>query len=283
MKFLSFLIFAAIFWLSHAQAKVLVVSDIDDTIKISHVVDTADSVVSAVETYNVFLGMSDLYRVFQSHWGKDAEILYLSNAPAWLMEDLHREFLQQNKFPKGQLSLVSFTESTADHKLNQIRAKLKSGRYQTVLLIGDNGERDPFIYAHIQKEYPNLKVKTFIHQLYSVKAEEDDYQGVALQENQIGFVTPIEIMLELGAEKILPEERIAPVIDSLSRFIQKTTLDEETGEIMFPVWEDCRDFHWKWESQQEEVRQLKSFVLNRCAQNPEENELWRLSKIVNRK
>lgn len=283
MKILSILFLGLLFWVSGVQAKVLVVTDIDDTIKISHILSTTDSVVSALETSNVFLGMGRLYSFLKKNWGRDAEIFYLTNAPSWLMQELHEEFLQVNKFPQGELSLVEFSESTETHKLHHIRAKLNTGRYQTVILVGDNGERDPFIYAQIQKEYPQLQIITFIHQLYSVASEDEDYQGIELQENQVGFVTPIEILLELTSQKLVSSEASEPLMDLLARQVRMTTLDEDTGQIMFPFWEDCRDFQWKWSADREQIRLLKSFVLNRCSQNPEENNLWRLSKIDRKK
>ena len=50
---------------SYAQAQTVLVSDIDDTLKISHVLDWADAAGNLVQMGNHFLGMSQVYNLLQ--------------------------------------------------------------------------------------------------------------------------------------------------------------------------------------------------------------------------
>ena len=145
--------FCFLIW-SLAGAQIAVISDIDDTIKVSHVLDRSDSVSNAFRTHNVFRGMPQLYQLLASSF-PEAEFFYLTNAPRVLMEDSHSRFLRQNQFPRGHL-LLRESLSDSEHKIRTIRRILSRPGWRAVILIGDNGERDPQIYAQAVKEFPKL-------------------------------------------------------------------------------------------------------------------------------
>jgi len=266
--------FLLLFGHEYAESKTLVVSDIDDTIKISHVLDTEDALAYGIQTENAFLGMNQLYNLFLVKWGNEVDFLYLSNAPEWLMEGLHHDFLSIHAFPSGRLSLLDGYSHKETHKLKKIRKTLSSGLYQRALFFGDNGEKDAAIYNQIRREFPKVQVMTFIHQLYSVHNG-----GSQLYAGQVGYVTPVEILFELEERKVFKTSDIGFLVDSLSKDILATNLNMDVGVIMFPTWKDCRDFRWKWK----DFGQYAKFVLERCQENPEAGLLWNLFKSDNKK
>lgn len=268
MSLVSFLaVFIFVIFNQSLFAKTLVVADIDDTLKISHILDVEDALTYGVQTENAFTGMNQLFDLMKSGWGSEVDFYYLSNAPAWLMEDLHRDFLNLHSFPSGRLSLLDSYSDRNTHKLNKIRLALKGGQYERIFLFGDNGEKDSVVYDQIRKEFRNLQIIVFIHQLYS-----HQNGGGKLLEDQMGYVTPVEILLELSQRKIMKNSEVEFLIQTLSEEIIHEGLIYSTGIISFPLWKDCRDFQWKWDL----PGHFPRFVLERCSQKPRELELWNL-------
>lgn len=222
-----------------AVAKTILISDIDDTIKVSNVLDKDSAVANAMSTSGAFLGMAELYLAMQS----DASIekfFYLSNAPRKLMEKQHSKFLQRNNFPAGEL-ITRTQDSSANHKANAIRKIIAQDKPSTLILIGDNGERDTETYARIRAEYPDLTIKTFIHLAYSVQGFEGDF-GKPLLDQQSGFATSVDLAAQMMPLKLLHENSYTNMLRS---FLQ-LAIDEgdhltRGKQLMFPAWLDCRD------------------------------------------
>jgi phosphatidate phosphatase APP1 len=139
-----------------------VIADIDDTLRISHVLNRARLVRGTLaEPFVPVPGMRDLLaRLTPSP--TDA-VHYLSAAP-WQLHAPLTDFLTQYHFPPGVLYLRSirlkdrtlfqlFREPT-EHKTLAIRRLLSIWPRRRVILIGDSGERDPEIYAAVAREHP---------------------------------------------------------------------------------------------------------------------------------
>ncbi len=240
---LIFFLFSFVFVLI-CQGKVVVVSDIDDTIKVSHVLDPDSAVGNALKVGNVFRGMAYLYTLIESY-NNQTEFYYLTNAPKAGFDRIHGLFLSIQNFPNGQL-LLRQNIRDKEHKIRSLRSIVDRNKGAHFILIGDNGERDPAVYEQIRKERPREKFITFIREAYSSQHDEEDDRGMRLFPNQIGFVTPVEISLNLLANNLfhpvlvdLLEEHYTPVtlIEA-----EKEDDDGETGTLSFPNWIDCRDY-----------------------------------------
>lgn len=240
----NFAILIMLFLGSLAAAKVVVVSDIDDTIKVSHVLDPDSAVGNALKVGNVFRGMSYLYSLIQaSH--HQTQFFYLTNAPQVGFDRIHARFLEIHEFPNGDL-LLRRNITDNEHKIRSLRKIVDDNSGAQFILIGDNGERDPAFYNQIRLERPNENFTVFIREVYSSQHDEEDDRGMRLFPGQIGFVTPIEISLVLNQLNLLH-----PVfVDLLEQSYVPITLieaaneddDGETGTLSFPNWKDCRDF-----------------------------------------
>lgn len=224
-----------------ASAANLVISDIDDTIKVSHVLSKVDSAFNANKWENQFLGMASLYRALAIN-RPDDKFFYVSNAPEFLMGNNHRLFLEYHSFPPGQI-LLRQSLFDGSFKLNALRKLIKQWAPKEVILIGDNGEEDAKIYDQIRKEHPGPQFLIYIHQPYSTKNK--DEKGAALLAGQIGFVTSVDLAKEWLQNRALNKKLITR--DQFQEFANvqiPRILQEpeglETGEIAFPVWLDCR-------------------------------------------
>lgn len=257
------LLFTSLFLAVLAHAKVVVVSDIDDTIKVSHVLDSSDSVSNAARMDNLFYGMPELYQSIQS--STNAKMFYLSNAPRALMERYHRNFLSKNKFPNGGLLL---RENIFDKtfKLRMIRKIIRDEVPSLLILIGDNGEHDSEVYYQITQEYPSLQIMTYIRQVYSAFYGTD--LGAEIYANQTGFVTPIEVAISLQKKSLLSSQNVINLERFYVPFALSQTFELTKGVLAFPGWQDCRDFlvpESLLKRQTQLGQQLAFHILKRCS------------------
>jgi phosphatidate phosphatase APP1 len=161
-----------------------IISDVDDTIKDSHVLDKQLLVRNTfVNPLHAVPGMSDWYQAFAKE-NKNPAFHYVSSSPFQLFP-LLTEFLEQEKFPAGSLHLRQiklmdelFKEGSSSqrHKHKQIRELLKQFPKRTFILIGDSGEADPEIYADVARDYPDRIQYIFIRDVTAETADAPRYQ-----------------------------------------------------------------------------------------------------------
>ncbi|MCC2680327.1 MAG: hypothetical protein K0R29_2903 [Pseudobdellovibrio sp.] len=252
----SLITLAIVSLLSTAHGRTLIISDIDDTIKVSHILDHADKVVNALNITVPFTGMAQLYTLLNSQDPQNTKIVYLSNAPKTVagipvLLASHSAFLEFNKFPPGSLNL---REDIMDpnHKINEIRKLINDERPDQVILFGDNGERDPEIYHQAQIEFGSkVRMQAYIHQLYTSQkpffipaflAE----KGKPIFAEQIGYVTPVEVSTDLYQKQLLSAKNYEWMIKNVSPFIVSEGKDKKSmRSVSFPSFKKCKDFVWK--------------------------------------
>lgn len=224
------------------SAKTLVISDIDDTIKTTHVLNAADAVASQAPFYNgiEFGGMSAMYRLLSSQISK-VKIYYVSNGLRFMgINSVPATFLAANSYPQAaNLSLRSSLDFYMNTKVERIIDIIYSERPTQLILIGDNGEQDTQVYAEIHRRFPQIPALTFIHQVYSTRSYPET--GKNLEVDQIGFVTAADLAMELYSRGVIFENGI----DWLMQLVMPSLLAENVlsdGNLVFPQWLDCRDF-----------------------------------------
>ena len=146
-----------------------VISDIDDTIKITEVQDREALLANTfLREFEAVPGMAALYRAWAA---AGARFHYVSASPWQLYEPL-AEFLQTAGFPVGTFHLKPFRwkhlasgamfESPEAHKREAIKPILDAFPRRRFILVGDSGEKDPEIYGAIAREYPRQIERIFI-------------------------------------------------------------------------------------------------------------------------
>ncbi|KAI9280028.1 hypothetical protein BY458DRAFT_553447 [Sporodiniella umbellata] len=157
---------------------VSVISDIDDTIKVTDILDGRDAIIQNTffRTAKDVPGMSEVYRDWAA---QGAHIHYVSNSP-WQVYTALNEFLSEKKFPQGSMHLRSVTTQElimgrpGKHKLDIIPKILKDFPDRKFILVGDSGEIDPEIYQQIYHDFPDQIIKIFIHDVSSQRAIDAD-------------------------------------------------------------------------------------------------------------
>ncbi|MDH3379651.1 MAG: App1 family protein, partial [Gammaproteobacteria bacterium] len=142
------------------SAGLSVISDIDDTIKISDVTDRKALLANTfLKPFAAPSGMADAY-----HRLADAGAMfhYVSSSP-WQLYPALREFMDASKFPLGSFHLKLFRikdesflnlfKSSRESKPPVIEALLDAYPRRMFILIGDSGEHDPEIYGDIARRH----------------------------------------------------------------------------------------------------------------------------------
>jgi phosphatidate phosphatase APP1 len=185
-----------------------VISDIDDTLKHSHVACKRTLLTNTfLRPYETIPGMAPLFRQW---WAEGAAFHYVSSSPWQLYEHL-TEHLADEGFPPGSFHLKAFR--LRDHllrrvlmlrrsgKLGVIRALMKMFPRRRFLLVGDSGEHDPEIYGALARRYPFQIAGIFIRQLEGQKNLRRRY-GRAFRRLDLRLVRIFEDAEELANIRI---------------------------------------------------------------------------------
>ena len=139
-----------------------VISDIDDTVKITQVHDRREMLLNTfVRPFQAAPGLPEHFRRLAQVDG--TRFHYLSASPFQLAPALE-DFLHDEAFPPGSLHLRESTRwntlipgsgDSRAHKLGVIAKLLADFPQRRFLLLGDSGEADPEIYAQVAREHPS--------------------------------------------------------------------------------------------------------------------------------
>jgi phosphatidate phosphatase APP1 len=145
-----------------APEGVSIVSDIDDTIKVTEVLDKKALLANTfLEEFRAVDGMAPLY----AKWAKEGMQLHYLSASPWQLEEELRVFLERSGFPRGPLHLrkartnslktpLVLIAGAREHKLAELTELLRRFPARRFILIGDSGEQDPEIYGEIFRAAP---------------------------------------------------------------------------------------------------------------------------------
>jgi phosphatidate phosphatase APP1 len=205
-----------------AAPNFIVISDLDDTLKMTDAPSFPSNLWNMLFTRISFVAMPDLMNAWtHPDASKGQPPLYLLTGSPQAITPLVKKFLTANKFPEMRLYLRKYlTTDLVTFKLNSIRIILNEISLPTIL-VGDDGQHDPEIYAQIQNEFPNRILAVYIHKI----------TGRTLPQNQIGFQTAYEI-----AENEIAANRIDQThLDKIAL----TTLKEMDFKKWVPKYAKC--------------------------------------------
>lgn len=248
--------------LSSLQEKVVVVSDIDDTIRATHVGCKLCAVENVQYSDRRFFAMNQLYQLLRES-NPNTEFHYVTNAGGLSGGVLglyfkHRRLLREGNFPDGtKRSHFHYRiGSSRSHKLHAISKIIEQEKPQTLIMIGDNGENDIVFYDEISRRNPDLNILQFIRVSYTDRRQS--------RVGQVEFVTPVEIALSLSQEKLIDVDRIEQIASSVQEKANGDLKSKDNhGPKVFPTWVNCSNFRWpqefsKW------FLELQGLIAKRC-------------------
>jgi hypothetical protein len=162
-----------------------VISDIDDTLKLTEVRDRAAML------RNTFLlpfqpapGMATLLE----HWHTNdhAQFHYVSASP-WQLYPALAGFFETHRFPMGTFHLKTFRwkdqsffdlfRSPIEFKLGVIEPILAAFPHRRFRLVGDSGEADPEVYGELARRYPRQIERIYIRDVTGAPADDERYRA----------------------------------------------------------------------------------------------------------
>lgn len=183
-----------------------VVSDIDDTIKVSQVLDRKALLRNTfVNPFKPVEGMSGLFSELNK--SPDTQFFYVSASP-WQLYSPLAEFVETNGFPAGVFLLKDFRFKDRSvlnlfakperYKVERIEPVLKQFPNRRFMLVGDSGERDPEAYGELARRFPRQIARILIRDMTGDTSESERYRK-AFRDLPAGTVTlfkePSEIRL----------------------------------------------------------------------------------------
>jgi hypothetical protein len=146
-----------------------VISDIDDTVKQSNVLDRDELLANAfLRPYRPVEGMPALYKT----WADQGVLVHYVTASPWQLYPPLWSFLEEQGFPGVEIqmrdlrvkdrSVFRFFQDSQPYKIDRIRQILRRFPERRFVLVGDSGEHDPEVYSVIATEYPERVRGIFI-------------------------------------------------------------------------------------------------------------------------
>lgn len=163
-----------------------VISDIDDTVKVTHVPAGKRTVLrnTFLKKFAAAEGMRDRYWGWVAEAGDEADTCfhYVSGSPWQLYGPLTRFLFDQERFPPGTVHMKNLRKNlfdrgaindiaafaiggdlaTLDQKVRQITNLMIHLPRRKFILVGDSGEKDPEVYRAIQRLFPEQVVRICI-------------------------------------------------------------------------------------------------------------------------
>lgn len=148
---------------SRASPLRVIVSDIDDTVLVSHSTNLLRKLYLLLtknhQQRKVFEGIGAFYQELAT---TESDFFYVSSSE-WNLYDFLVNFLAFNHLPKGPLLLKDLKTGWMDlfrsgrgshiHKYKKIKKLMEIFPDATFVLIGDSGQQDPFIYERIAMDH----------------------------------------------------------------------------------------------------------------------------------
>ncbi|SFU16454.1 Phosphatidate phosphatase APP1 [Algoriphagus locisalis] len=189
-----------------------VISDIDDTIIISHSTDIGKkfwlSISKNAFTRRPLPGVSGFYNKITENGLKP--IFYVSSSD-WSLFDLIKDFLRFRHIPEGpillkdkHINLKNIWKSgggSHNHKFEKIELLFTLYPEMSFYLIGDSGQEDPEIYAEVIERYPNRVRGVFIRLVGEFDPDRREKLDPIISSGNFHFIESSEEAMQILEEK----------------------------------------------------------------------------------
>lgn len=232
-----------------ATAQYGVISDIDDTVVVTHAPNFLKMArmvfLNNARTRMPFPGVAAFYQALQrGAGGQDMNPIFFVSSSAWNIYDLLVDFMELNEIPSGPLLLADYGANEsgflfsghATHKLEQIRRILNTYPSLPFILIGDSGQRDPEIYHSVVHEFPGRILAIYIRDVTQEKrAAEIRLIRDALQIDSVPMLLEVDSMAaarHAAAQGYVQPEARADVNEKIAEDESAPTVVEAAVEAM---------------------------------------------------
>lgn len=203
---------------STSSNEIGIISDVDDTIKITGVDSKLKMIKHAFtgnyKTDKPILGSATLYKGILNDYKSEGAntVHYVTGSPSHLYDRI-QDFMKLNGFPQGSIDLkklgsrVDPTPSTTlEYKLSRMRPILQSFPNKKFVMFGDTTQQDTEVYAKLKKEFPNSVVAIYINNVTKQDPSNPRFKDVMLTNSSI------DAAVDLSKKGIISDETLNKVI-----------------------------------------------------------------------
>ena len=188
-----------------------IISDIDDTVLLSHVTSRLKWKMLYLTLFKDAFGRKPVLGIVRflttlvkgSDGQQSNPIFYVSHSP-WNLYDSIIQFLDIQNLPKGPVLLRDYglrpSGAFGDHKEETIRHILTTYPNKQFILLGDSGEKDADYYLQIAQEFPNRIKAIYIRKIR-------DGRNASRINELIAQHADVDILLSDTSEKFIKHAR----------------------------------------------------------------------------
>ncbi|NOX84965.1 MAG: DUF2183 domain-containing protein [Chlorobi bacterium] len=168
---------------SNAEFPLAIISDIDDTIMISHTANLYKRLgILFFVTPHKRKSIDFTYRLLKTVNDKGGNVFYVSKSESNLFEVL-TSFIRKNNLPEGKLFLTPYlsfrkllrSKKGRDFKEDAMRFIIVNSPGKKFILLGDDTQQDMAVYTRIAQLYPDKIIKVFIRRTRNkLKGKKED-------------------------------------------------------------------------------------------------------------
>lgn len=222
-------------------AGISIISDLDDTIKITNVSSAYQATVNGIFKKNVFTGMPEFLAEARNY---SEELNVLTASPSLIHLSVKRTLGRNGiKFERLFLRNILRDRNSYRYKVNNIKRLIENSEHDFIL-IGDDANHDPEVYDEIVKLYPNRILSVYIHVI----------QGRDLPESSTAYFTSADLALR---------EFLAGRMDLEStRKVLSRVLSENRLWFIRPAFSVCPQDEsvWLWHGETDLVHEIQPFT-----------------------
>ncbi len=203
---------------------ITVVSDLDDTIKITVAGGNATDIIGD----DVYAGIPEFLDGLKGH----ADKLYiLSASPAFMRLKIESTLRKKGISYQGLILRSNLFEEKFNYKFKAIK-KLMDNSSDDFIFIGDDLGKDPEVYAEMRRLYPGRVLSVYIHVV----------NGRKLSQNVINYWTSFDLFLREFESFRMEAQSVEMIFDKL--------LNQENMNFIFPKKASCPTSSsvWEWQT-----------------------------------
>ncbi len=235
-------------------AGVTIISDLDDTIKITNVANKPRATYNGIFGRRVFAGMPEFFEEAREY----ASELHVVSASFKIIRPSVTETLEQNGIHPASLTLRNPLRrgGKVSYKIQAISRIIDAGNHDLVL-IGDDVDKDPEIFVEVQRRYPGRILASYIHVIRN--------RPLPAGESLVTYYTAADLALrEFLAGRM--------DLDSTARIFERLVAEESLSQVI-PGFAYCpsEGTSWSWQLEtifSEEATLLLEKILQHCTPSP---------------
>jgi phosphatidate phosphatase APP1 len=180
----------------------IVISDVDDTVKITNTVNLRRGIWRGVFSSAVFAGTPELYGA----WNEQAHGIYFVSASPKIVHNKIQRMFRRHNIPFSELfTRTKLREDKFDFKVRVITEIVQRYPRFDIVLIGDDIDLDPEVYSEIERRFPEQVVVTYIR---PVRRRDKPYHHVP-------YLTAIDVAFNEKNEGRINDEDFAEVLGAV--------------------------------------------------------------------